>query len=328
MPSISVIVPAYNAERTILETVNSVLQQTFTDFELIVIDDGSTDQSAQLLQAIADPRLKVFSYPNGGASVARNRGMEHATGEYFSFLDADDLWTSDKLQLQLDALQAHAEAGVAYSWTCNMSPTGEAFYPGLCATHTGNVQAQLLVSNFLASGSNGLIRRNAIASAGAFDPALDAYEDWDYFLRLAARWTFVVVPKYQILYRQSPGGRSSKIATLEQCSQIVIDRAFRAAPPELQPLKQQTLAVNYQYLAGLCLAYADQPERMLQAGEVIWKAIQAFPPILLEKQTQRYALKWLLMRLLSPQIATQFTRPVGLANRMADPRLPSPSINP
>jgi glycosyltransferase involved in cell wall biosynthesis len=326
MPIISVVVPAYNAEHTILETVDSVLKQTFTDFELIVIDDGSTDQTAKLLQSIADPRLKVFSYPNGSASVARNRGMAHATGDYISFLDADDLWTADKLQAQLAALQAHPEAGVAYSWTCNMSPTGEAFYPGVCVTYAGNVQAQLLLSNFLASGSNCLIRRDAITSVGAFDPTLEAYEDWDYYLRLAARWPFVGVPKYQILYRQSAGGRSSKIAILEKYSQIVIERAFCTAPPKLQPLKKQSLAINYQYLAGLCLAYADHPERMLQAGEKLWQAIRAFPPILLDKHTQRYAIKWLMMRLFSPQLATRFTRPVGKANRIADPRLHPPIL--
>jgi GT2 family glycosyltransferase len=321
MPTISVVVPAYNAERTILETISSVLQQTYTDFELIVIDDGSTDQTIKLLETIFDPRLKVFSYSNGGLPVARNRGIARASGDYIAFLDADDLWTSDKLEFQLAALQGHPEAGLAYSWTCNMSQAGDAFYPGHCATYSGNVYKHLLLGNFLASGSNCLVRREAIATAGEFDPALKSYEDWDYWLRLAARWSFVVVPKYQVLYRQSAGAMSSKIDVMAQYSQIVIERAFNSAPPELQALKKQTLAYNYQYLAGLCLAYTDQPERVIKAGKILWKAISSFPPILFEKQTQRYIVKWLLMRVLSPQVAKRFTRPVGLASSIADPRL-------
>ena len=121
MPTVSVVIPAYNPERTILETVESVLHQTFSDFELIVINDGSTDRTLDLLQTVQDSRLKIFSYSNGGLALARNRGISHAQGAYISFIDADDLWTIDKLELQLEALKQHPDMGVAYSWTCNMT---------------------------------------------------------------------------------------------------------------------------------------------------------------------------------------------------------------
>ncbi len=194
MPTISIIVPAYNAERTIVETVTSVQQQTYSDFELIVINDGSTDQTLELLGKVQDPRLKVYSYENGGLSVARNRGIAQASGEFIAFLDADDLWTTDKLELQLTALQQHPEAGVAYSWTLFMDEKGELFHADKPIFFEGNVCAQLLVSNFLASGSNPLIRTQAVTSIGEFDPLVSGAADWDYWLRLAARWHFVVVP--------------------------------------------------------------------------------------------------------------------------------------
>ncbi len=92
MPKISVVVPAYNSQNTISETITSVLQQTFSDFELIVINDGSTDRTLELLSDVKDARLKVYSYPNGGLPTARNRGIVRATGEFISFIDADDLW--------------------------------------------------------------------------------------------------------------------------------------------------------------------------------------------------------------------------------------------
>ena len=89
MPKISVVVPAYNSQSTILETIYSVLQQSFSDFELIVINDGSTDKTLRLLSTVNDARLKVYSYPNGGLPAARNRGIVRATGQFISFIDAD-----------------------------------------------------------------------------------------------------------------------------------------------------------------------------------------------------------------------------------------------
>ena len=91
MPLISVIIPVYNGEITIKETIDSVLTQTFLDFELIVINDGSQDLTLKIVSSILDPRLKVFSYPNAGLAATRNRGISHASGEYISFIDADDL---------------------------------------------------------------------------------------------------------------------------------------------------------------------------------------------------------------------------------------------
>lgn len=321
MPLISVIIPVYNGDRTILETIASVQKQTYSDFELIVINDGSTDRTLELLSTIEDPRLKVFSYPNGGLSVARNRGISQANGKFITFIDADDLWTPDKLELQLKALQQHPEAGVAYSWTCVMGNAGEWFHAGQSATFTGNIYPQLLLSNFIASGSNIMARREAIESAGEFDPALKSCEDWDFYLRLAARWPFVVVPKRQILYRQSTGAMTSKIDVMEKNHLIVLERAFQAAPPELQFLKNQSLAIMYQYLAGMGLARVSDSNQVQQAGEKLQKAIRLYPQILLDKTTQRYLLKWLVMRLLSPETAKNFTRPVGLSRAISDPRL-------
>jgi glycosyltransferase involved in cell wall biosynthesis len=321
MPTISVIVPIYNGERTILETIESVQQQTFSDFELIVINDGSTDRTLERLATVKDSRIKVVSYENGGVSVARNHGMAHATGEFISFIDADDLWTPDKLELQLAALQKHPEAGVAYSWTSNMSDEGKSFDIGHSPIFTGNVYPELLVTNFIANGSNLLIRREAIESVGDFDPALSGCADWDFYVRLAARWHFVVVPKLQILYRQSSGSMSSKIETMEKENIFVIEKIFQTAPPELQSLKNQSLAIMYQYLAGMCLARVNNLSEVKQASQKLQMAIRLYPQILLDRLTQRYVIKCLLMQLVTPKLAKSFTRPVSKARNIGDPRL-------
>jgi glycosyltransferase involved in cell wall biosynthesis len=321
MATISVIIPAYNAECTILETIASVQEQTFSDFEVIVINDGSTDRTLERLTTVKDSRLKIFSYENGGVSVARNHGIAHATGEFISFIDADDLWTPDKLELQLAALQKHPEAGVAYSWTSNMSDEKKSFDIGHSPIFIGNVYPELLVTNFIANGSNLLIRRQAIESVGEFDPALSGCADWDFYVRLAARWLFVVVPKPQILYRQSSGSMSSKIETMEKENIFVIEKIFQRAPPELQSLKKQSLAMMYQYLAGICLARVNNLSEVKQASQKLQMAVRLYPQIWLDRLTQRYVIKCLLMQLVTPKLAKSFTRPVSKARNIADPRL-------
>ncbi len=321
MSTISVVLPAYNAERTILETIQSVQKQTFSDFEIIVINDGSTDRTLELLDTVEDPRLKVFSYSNGGLPVARNRGISQSTGAFITFLDADDLWTPDKLELQLAALQQNPEAGVAYSWTCNMDEKGENFHPGHQVIFEGYVYSKLLLGNFIASGSNIMIRQKAIASVGEFDPTLRSCEDWDFYLRLAANWHFVVVPKPQILYRQSSGAMSSKTDVMEKYHLIVLERALQAAPSKLQSLKNQSIAILYQYLAGLCLARVNDINQVKQASQKLRMAIRLHPKILLDRITQRYLMKCLIMQLLSPKIAKYFTRVVSKTRETGDPRL-------
>ena len=280
MPKISVIIPAYNAQNTILETINSVLQQTFSDLELIVINDGSTDRTLELLETVQDTRFKVYSYANGGLPTARNRGIDCAKGEFISFIDADDLWTPDKLELQLKALQQNPRAGVAYSWTICMGNNGNSFHHGVAESFQGNVYSYLLVTNFIASGSNVLIRRETIESVGYFDKSLKSCEDWDYWLRLAPKWDFVVVEKAQIIYRLSSGAMSSKLDVMEKYQILVLERAFESAPFELQYLRNQGFSNIYLFMTRLCLTRNNNEKNVVKAAQKLWKAINLYPKIM------------------------------------------------
>ena len=304
MPTISVIVPAYNSATTIVETISSVLQQTFPDFELIVINDGSTDQTLELLSTVKDPRLKIFSYSNGGMSTALNRGITHAEGEFIAFLDHDDLWTADKLELQLAALQEHPEAGVAYSWNYFMDEKGESFYAITPIFFEGNVYAQLLVHNFIINGSNCIVRKQVVESVGEFDPAVGGSADWDYWLRLAAHSSFVVVRQYQVFYRVSSGSMSANIEHMEQSTLAVIEKAFQSAPLEMQSLKKQSLASAYTYLAYKYSIVVADSDGAKKAAEKLWMAIRLYPPILRDKG-QNLLIKLLLMRLSPPKMSRQ-----------------------
>ena len=166
-PLISIIVPAYNAEATLLETIDSIRHQTFSDFELIVIDDGSTDQTLAHVQSVRDPRVRIFTYPNQGLAASRNRGIEWSAGEFISFIDADDMWTPDKLELQLDALRRRPGAALAYSWTAFVDSDGRFLFAKEPSRFEGDVYADLLRNcNFVASGSNILVRRSCAVAVG------------------------------------------------------------------------------------------------------------------------------------------------------------------
>ncbi|MBW4650078.1 MAG: glycosyltransferase [Kastovskya adunca ATA6-11-RM4] len=321
MPVVSVVVPAYNVEKTILETIRSIQQQTFSEFELIIINDGSKDGTLKLVNCINDPRIKVFSYENAGLPEARNRGIARSTGEFITFIDADDVWTADKIELQLAALQKNPEAGVAYSWTSFMDSEGKTFSKDQPVYFEGNVYPQLLMGNFINSGSNVMLRRQAIESVGKFDASLRSIEDWEYWLRLAAKWSFVLVPHYQILYRQSATSMASKVDVMEHYSLLVINRAFEAAPPELQHLKKRSLANTYQYLARLCITHAPDAEKINQGWKFLKKAVSLSPSVLTKRNTQRLLIKWLILRFLPQKTAQGFMQRFGKMKASNDPRL-------
>lgn len=302
MPTISVIIPIYNAEATILETIESIQQQTFFDWEIVAIDDGSTDGTLELLYSIKDERIKIFAYENSGVAVARNRGIANARGEYIAFLDADDLWTPNKLKSQLAALQDNQTAGVAYSWTYDLyqdRSSSKVLFPCEPTYFTGDVHSQLLIKNFLASGSNPLIRRKVIESVGEFDPACVPCEDWDFYLRLAAHCFFVLVPEHQIIYRQSSNTGSSQVEAVKKGGLLTIQKAYLAASPKLQYLKKQTVASFYRYCTRQYLKNNDNNiEALNRARESLWLAVCFHPPILLNEHTLNLVLwlikKWIL----------------------------------
>jgi glycosyltransferase involved in cell wall biosynthesis len=274
MPLISVIIPVYNGEKTIKETIDSVLMQTFEDLEVIIINDGSQDSTLNIVSSVQDCRIKVFSYDNAGISISRNRGFFHSSGEFISFLDADDLWTPDKLEAQLKALQANPEAAVAYSWVNYIDESSQFFRIGNHQTLNGNVYEKLLVHNLLENGSNPLIRRQALTEVGGFDPSFSSAADWDMWLRLAARYPFVAVPSPQILYRMSGSSMSSNILKMEaECVQL-IEKAFNQVPDSLKFLKNHSLGTLYNYLTFKVLEGSSKRQNGILAARFFGQLVR------------------------------------------------------
>jgi hypothetical protein len=159
----------------------------------------------------------------------------------------------------------------------------------------------LLVNNIVGNGSNILVRKQAIEAVGEFEPTLKSCEDWDFYIRLAAKWNFVVVPKHQILYRQSSNAMTSKVEVMEKEALRVVERAYQVAPPEYQFLKNQSLAWVYEYCTQQYLKHGIQLSEVNKAGQRLWKAIRLHPPILLGDYTQSlirwFIKKWIFMQL-------------------------------
>jgi glycosyltransferase involved in cell wall biosynthesis len=280
MPKISVVIPVYNGAKTIRETIESVLQQTFSDFELIIINSESTDSTLEIVTQIQDHRIKVFSYPKANVAVNRNRGINHACGEFISFLDADDLWTPDKLASQYEALEENPEAAVAYSWTDYIDESSRFLRTGSRITINGNVYAQLLLGNFLENGSNPLIRKQALSKVDGFDELLTNSQDRDMWLRLAGYYSFVAVPSPQILYRVLTNSMSTDVGRLEAASLEVLERAYRNAPESLHYLKPYSIANLYKYLLYKTLEGGSAFQKKGIAAKFFWKAIATDPSLI------------------------------------------------
>jgi glycosyltransferase involved in cell wall biosynthesis len=279
MPLISIILPVYNGEKTIRETLNSVLAQTWTDFELLIVNDGSTDATLATIFEFKDPRIQIYSYPNAGQAASRNRGISRAVGTYIAFIDADDLWTRDKLAMQFAALQNHPEAAVAYSWTDYISESGEFLHPGRHITANGDVYAELIVNNCLENGSNPLIRADALAHVGGFEESLPPAEDWDLWLRLAVKYSFVCVPAAQILYRVTVNSSSSNILKQERQCLKVLERAYDRA--NLDELKPKSFANLYKYLMWKAIEGYPSRQNGIAAARCFWKYLHYHPEVLL-----------------------------------------------
>ena len=184
-PTVSVIMPAYNSEAFIDESVRSVLAQTFTDFELLVIDDGSTDGTRARLEAFSDPRLRVIRHEsNQGVSAAGNTGVRAATGKFICCIGSDDIWLPTKLEEQVALIEHEPGVGVVYSWLGLIDAKGRV-RPKVETPDLDDDAIATLASGRCLVITTALVRSDDFAKYGWMDTKLKAGEDWDLFLRLA-----------------------------------------------------------------------------------------------------------------------------------------------
>jgi glycosyltransferase involved in cell wall biosynthesis len=225
-----VIMPAYNAERTIGVALESVLSQSFEDFELIIIDDGSSDATKDVVRASSDSRIRCVSTQNGGVSRARNRGLSLASGELVAFLDADDVWYRTKLKRQVETMAARPSVGLCFTSAELVDDQLRKIGEDCARRHEDFCEALLLIGNVLpASGSSVMARRSLVTAAGGFDTGLSQCADWDLWLRLSLKADFEPIAEPLVQYRKSAGTMSSDPALLERDTFALLDKFFATA---------------------------------------------------------------------------------------------------
>ena len=220
-PLVSVIIPAFNAAPTIARAIGSARAQTLTDIEILVIDDGSQDSTAELADAAAsiDDRLRVFRQPNAGVAGARATGLAVARGEYVAPLDADDIWHPEKLERQVRAIRnAPLRTGLAYNWYRRIDDHDRVISGSSSPVLEGPVLHRHLEWNFISNGSNILVP-TALARAVGYSAPLDGStrqgaEDYLFQLRIARDHRFVCVPAWLTGYRTSGDGLSTKVEAM------------------------------------------------------------------------------------------------------------------
>lgn len=256
--TISVVIPAYNAERWIGEALDSVLAQTYPPTEVIVVDDGSTDGTRSVIQRYAG-RVNYLYQENRGQAAARNAGIRAAIGEYIAFIDADDLWQAEKLALQVEKLKE------GYEWViCNFANFDDSTHqlvdmPKL-KLYEGDVLEQLFLICFIGSPTP-VVKRDIFDKVGGFDesPSLLFGEDWEMWLRIAASYPLGVVHKTLALHRLHP---TSAMAITDPMQKMenkkkIIEEIVARYPARLGKLKFRALS-HWSYGLGVTLFKQEQ----------------------------------------------------------------------
>ncbi len=261
-PKVSVIVPAYNVSKYIQDALISLEKQTFSDFEVLVVDDGSTDDTAAIVQKFCqrDTRFQLLKKQNGGLSSARNYGIRHARGEYIALLDGDDVYHRDKIATHIARLYNQPDVGVVYSASRTIRDDGKPTFISLSGkpVHSNPLLA-LLCKNFVGHGSNAVFRRCLISEVGGFDENLRSWEDVDLWLRIAAtqKWRFYREKRVLCYYRVRQSGLSFNFVQMRNSGAIVIETAYQRSPELIKPMLPTVYAYMYRYLSRLCLQGGD-----------------------------------------------------------------------
>ncbi|MCA1414678.1 glycosyltransferase family 2 protein [Bradyrhizobium sp. NBAIM20] len=237
---ISVIVPAFNADSTIRETVKSALDQTYRNIEVIIVDDGSTDDTKAIAAELIknDGRVRYIHQQNGGVASARNRGIAEAKGDFVATLDSDDLWYPTKLERQMERFASRgSNTALVYAWCCWIDPSGVITGAAPPCRLEGKILPQMCLGNVVISASNALIRREAVIAAEGFDETLRARgaqgcEDWKLYLQIADMHEIGMVPEYLIGYRISAGSMSDDFSQMMR-SRRLVEAEFLPSHPNL-----------------------------------------------------------------------------------------------
>jgi glycosyltransferase involved in cell wall biosynthesis len=311
---VSVVIPVRNGERFINETLASALAQTYEPLEVVVVDDGSTDRTAVVVEAAAlrDNRIRLFRTQRFGVASARNFGISQARGGLIAPLDADDLWHPEKIARQVYVIQTSSpEVGLVYCWSIEIDEN-DLVIPAIRSlkggsTARGRVSEELARGCFIETGSSPVIKRSFIDAVGGYDATLQPQgaDDWKLYFALSEVCEFAVIPEYLVGYRQTSGSVSRNLTAMGQSMESVASWIFEKRPNLPKMHKRQAMHSihafmsrrafdNYQF--GAALRYHA-------------KALKAYPGKLLERDALIFVARC-LFRMTGLRRA-MFGRPAG-----------------
>jgi Glycosyl transferase family 2 len=253
-PLVSVVIPAFNAANTIQETLASVSRQTYENLDIIVVDDGSTDDTGAIVQrhCRSDPRVRVIRKSNGGVASARNAGIQSSKGTFVALIDADDLWHPTKIAKQMEMLLAGgAEMALVYSPFRVIDVNGKVLTSSRKFGANGWVLYRHFHINFIGNGSSILVRKAVLEELGGYDPRLreagaEGCEDLLLQLRIAARYRFGEVPEYLVGYRRHPASMSSNVEQMIRSGALAVRIALSECA-DVPNLSKEAILNRYEW---------------------------------------------------------------------------------
>ena len=310
-PKVSIIIPVYKGERYIADAIQSVLEQSYQHYEMIIVNDGSPDNSRNKIEPYLHlPKLKYLEQENKGVSAARNLAIRHASGELVAFLDHDDLWLPDKLQTQVTYWRQHPEVGLVHSNYRNIatdgSPLPDMRSPRWPTDVEGDCFKELFIRNRIAMVTT-IVSMKALEQVGAFNESIRGAEDYELWLRIAHAFPVGYVPEVLALYRVHDTNASHDKLKMTLAELQAMESVVRLIPDieasvGKEALNARLYELNFEvgsYLTWLAQDYAGAKSYFLKAvkrkpmslhayGRLLWCSLSA---------SQRRALQWHLSKL-------------------------------
>lgn len=280
-PRVSVVIPAFQCQSRITQTITRLEQQTFADFEIIVVNDGSTDETSAMVRHLTNvnPRIRLIEQTNQGIAAARNRGIEAARGDVFAFLDDDDLWLPRKIELQLARLEAVPQAAVVSCFSALVDSDGRLLGWRLGGKTEGDVYREMLEWDMISGGSVALVARRPLEELSGFDATLLDRADWDLWIRLARRHPFTCVPQTLVGYTRRPGSASRDYDRMIEAGREVLAKA-RREDPGIRDREHRALLAR-DLFAAACFSLTDD-ERSL-AWRYLTRSLCSGPSMILTR---------------------------------------------
>jgi len=273
-PLMSIIVPTYNRESFIVEAIQSVLEQTYSNWELIIVDDGSTDNTLETIKdIITDDRISYYHQKNQGQSVARNVGINKSTGEYICFLDSDNKWLQNRLEISVKVILNNPQVDIVYGDSISIDIQGHEISRHVMKKYSGHVTKELIKDNFISMNA-AIAKKKCFDEMGAFNEKDRLAEDYELWLRFSTKYTFMHIPEFMALYRVMEDQLSTDKDKRLYANECII-RKFKETYPQVLSTVEWGQGFSFFYVRKS--NYERSVKRYKQSLIDVLKAIRQYP---------------------------------------------------